>query len=249
MCWWCREAEADSREHKLKRTDLVRQFGPGPFKELISQREGKARFVQGPNSSLVKFKATMCATCNNRRSQPLDQAYDQFTAYLTDHERHVLSSRSVDLRAIYGRGWEDGRDALLRYLAKHAGCRLAENSVEVPLSIREYLDGGPEPCAELALEFEIRADIARLSRTDLAEGSMWLGDLLFTDFDSDGNPLVIESHYGNRWLRVVWGIGGDLAGYPWPFRTPVQSVPHGPDSPEAGHLDSGTSSSGPGSAS
>jgi hypothetical protein len=230
-CWWCGTAPADSREHKLKRSDLVRQFGPGPYRELTSTREGRDRNVQGPNSVLAKFKATMCAKCNNRRSQPFDLAYDQFTAYIHEHERHVLASRSVDLRAVYGRDWEPGRDGLLRYVTKHVGCRLAENSVEVPESIRRYLEGGPEPCSELALEFEIRADIAKMSTTILAEGSMWLGDVHFSELDGDGRALVIESHYGYRWLRVAWGVGSDLEGYPWPFRTPVQPLPHGSTEP------------------
>jgi hypothetical protein len=51
-CWWCRTAPADSREHKLKRSDLVRQFGRGPYPELVSSREGQLRPVQGPNSKL-----------------------------------------------------------------------------------------------------------------------------------------------------------------------------------------------------
>jgi len=159
--------------------------------------------MQGPNSTLAKFKATMCAKCNNQRSQPFDLAYDQFTSYIHEHERHVLSSRSVDLRAVYGKDWGLGRDGLLRYMAKHVGCRLAENNVEVPPSIRSYLDGGPEPRAELALEFEIRADIAAATKTDFAEGSMWLGDVYFSELDAEGRALVIESHYGYRWLRVA----------------------------------------------
>lgn len=231
LCWWCRAAPADSREQKLKRSDLVRQFGTGPYEELVSARERKLRNVQGPNSALAKFKPTMCAKCNNERSQPFDLAYDRFTSYLHERERHVLSSRSVDLRAVYGSDWEPGRDGLLRYMAKHVGCRLADNSIEVPESIRRYLDGGPEPHAELALEFEIRADIARASKTDLAEGSMWLGAVYFSDIDSEGRGQVIESHYGYRWLRVAWGVGSDLGGYPWPFREPVQPLPHGPTRP------------------
>lgn len=138
-------------------------------------RGGRSRNVQGPNSVLAKFKATMCAKCNNERSQPFDLACAQFTAYIHEHERHILATRSVDLGAVYGRHWQPGRDGLLRYMAKHVGCRLADNDVEVPVSIRRYLDGGPEPCSELAMKFEIRGDIAKLSKTILAEGSMWLG--------------------------------------------------------------------------
>jgi hypothetical protein len=233
LCWWCQDRPADSREHKLKRSDLVRQFGPGPYnKELASTREGRVRDMQGPNSRLAKFKATMCAKCNNERSQPFDLAYDQFTTYIHDNERHVLASRSVDLRAVYGSDWEAGRDGLLRFMAKHIGCRLAENEVEVPEPIRLYLDGGPEPHAELSMEFEIRADIAKLTKTGvLAEGSMWLGDVYFSELDDEGRALVMESHYGYRWLRVAWGVGSDLAGYPWPFRQPIQTLPHGPTAP------------------
>jgi hypothetical protein len=58
-CWWCRSAPADSREHKLKRSDLVRQFGAGPFPELVSVRDRKTRTVQGPNSTLAKFKRSI----------------------------------------------------------------------------------------------------------------------------------------------------------------------------------------------
>jgi hypothetical protein len=55
---------------------------------------------------LAKFKATMCGQCNNQCGEPFDLAYDQFTANVHEHARHVLASRSVDLRAIYGRDRE-----------------------------------------------------------------------------------------------------------------------------------------------
>jgi hypothetical protein len=212
------------REHKLKRTDLVREFGPGPYPELVSVREGRERRVQGPNSALAKFRATLCARCNNERSQPFDHAYDEFASYLRSRERHVLASRSIDLRAVYGRPWEQGRDALLRYCVKHIGCRLAENEFEVPASVRRYLDGGPEPRGEIAIEFEIRADIAAATRSHELPASLWLGDVMITEFDRRERPQTIESHFGYRWLRVCWGVGSELQDYPWPFRTPVMPL-------------------------
>lgn len=147
LCWWCRKAPADSREHKLKRSDLVRQFETGPYPGLVSERDGRTRHVQGPPATLRSSRRSLCARCNNERSQPFDLAYDMFTGYLHEHERHVLASRSVDLRSVYGDDWKSGRDSLLRYMAKHVGCRLAENAIEVPTSIRGYLVGGPEPAA------------------------------------------------------------------------------------------------------
>ena len=112
---------------------LARPLGPGPYPELSSHKDGGDRFIQGPDSVVVKFKPTLCSDCNNRRSQPHDLAYDRFADYVRGHDRHILSSRAIDLRAVYGRDrWEDGRDDMLRFFAKHAGCRLAENGIEVP---------------------------------------------------------------------------------------------------------------------
>jgi hypothetical protein len=73
-------------------------------------------------------------------------------------------------------------------MAKHVACRLAENDLEVPESICRYLDGGPEPCADLSLEFEISADIAKASKTILNEGSMWLGDVYVSEFMPRDRP-------------------------------------------------------------
>jgi hypothetical protein len=197
---------------QTQETDLVREFGLGPYPELVSVREGRERRVQGPNSALAKFKATLCARCNNERSQAFDRAYDEFASYLRSRERHVLASRSIDLRAVYGRRWEQGRDALLRYCVKHIGCRLAENDFEVPSSGRRYLDGGPEPRAEFAIEFEIRADIAAATRSNELPASLWLGDVMITEVDRRGRPQTIESHFGYRWLRMCWGAGSELQG-------------------------------------
>jgi len=223
-CWWC-GALADSREHKVKKSDLVRDFGPGPYQEpLVSARDGVERQVQGPNSKLVKFKPTLCAKCNNERSQPFDRSYDSYAEYVHGRERHILASRSIDLRAVYGSDWELGRESLMRYLTKHIGCRLAENEIEIPESVRHYLDGGPQPCDELAIEIEIRSDIAAIAKSNLGVGGLWLGDVLLNNFDDHGRGAVVESHLGYRWLRIAWGVGSELSGYPWPFQIPIQQL-------------------------
>lgn len=53
---------------------------------------------------------------------------------------------------------------------KHIGCRLAQKEIEVPAGLTAFLDGGNRPDGELALEIEIRADIAEISRAGLGGG-------------------------------------------------------------------------------
>jgi hypothetical protein len=108
---------------------------------------------------------------------------------------------------------------------------IAMNTAWIPSNASVTWRGYPEPRAELSMEFEIRADIAKLTKTVLAEGSMWRGDVYFSELDPEGRALVVERHYGYRWLRVAWGVGSDLEGYPWPFRGPVQPLPQGPTEP------------------
>ena len=75
------------------------------------------------------------------------------------------------------------------------------------------------------MQFSIRADIAKAHRDELADGSLWLGDLSFTERDVHGHWLVIESHYGMGWLRLRWGIGVGSEAFPWPFREPFERLP------------------------
>jgi hypothetical protein len=116
---------------------------------------------------------------------------------------------------------------LLRYWTKHVGCRLAENGIEVPEDLRSYLSGDGQPRDVLALEIEIRSDLAAISRSGMGGGGLGLGDVLLTDFDAQGRATVVESHIDYRWLRMAWGVGSDLGGYPWPFASPIQPLSTG----------------------
>ena len=72
-CWIC-GAPADSREHKIKRSDLVREFGDGPYRDddtLIHFMDGQdPRDLQGPNAKRLKYDPVLCGDCNSARSQP-----------------------------------------------------------------------------------------------------------------------------------------------------------------------------------
>ena len=153
LCWWCLERPATTGEHKYKRTDLARLmdddslvwFGDNSTRE-IRGRSGVNRDRYG----VVKFPKSMCAECNNVRSQPFDRAYDRFATFLAERQGRLLGK--VPLSDIYGDTWREDNRSLARYYAKHFGCRLQQLNMPIPNSLRAFLDGSDSmPDVHLAL--------------------------------------------------------------------------------------------------
>lgn len=124
-CWWC-GAPADSREHKLKRSDLVREFGPPPYygERTLKRVSGAgSQSVTGPSSAAFKFDPSVCARCNDTCSQQFDRAWDVFTKFLAENEKTILVAQGVDLRSVFGITWQKQSADIGRYLVKHMICR------------------------------------------------------------------------------------------------------------------------------
>lgn len=172
----------------------------------------------------MKFSKTMCRRCNNDRSQPIDQAYDRLCAFLHDREQRILSNRIFDLRQVYGSDWSEQRHNVLRYYAKHAACRIANNKLSVPDQVREYIGGGRPPNC-MKFDCEIREDISTMAndlrRDDIPDGSLWNGALIVMKSQSSGDISGANSFYGYRWFRMYWGIDESWSGFEEPFTEPI----------------------------
>src|SRR5436305_5267536 len=73
-CWWC-GSKGNSREHRIKRTDVIREFGPNIDRDHLFINQARIETQhRGLNASMMKFRKPLCAHCNNARSQPFDQA-------------------------------------------------------------------------------------------------------------------------------------------------------------------------------
>jgi hypothetical protein len=211
-CWWCGQA-ADSGEHKYKRTDLVREFGIGPWKgqnavsHVVSQ---KPKDLQSPGATGLKFSKILCGTCNSARSQRFDHAYEQFAAYITDEEDRILSETGFRWSDIFGREWKNGRNLVTAYWIKHIGCRLAEGGIEVDPRISEFLDNpGSIRNVPLRMELQIQEDLEALTRhLRQSHGqdfpSLWIGDLSCTYSRSRRRVHQAICHWGIRWLRLTY---------------------------------------------
>ncbi len=217
QCWWCGNP-ADSQEHRYKKADINRLLGRGPYKgqdALVRVVEEKERAVQGPNSKELMFKANLCQKCNNERSQPFDRAYDEFIVHLEANSPSIIASKRIQFSAIFGAGWQTGRENIIRYYVKHIGCRLAEAGVLVDPRVGNYLDGsGPLCCVEM--HFEIREDIvaleAKLTADQLREGAVWIGSGMADHHQSTNTYSRFSSHVGYRWLRANYEYDDNFAG-------------------------------------
>ena len=215
LCWWC-GAAADSREHKYKRSDLVREHGKAPYDgpaTLVRVGDRRAE-MRSSKSAPLTFEASLCAPCNNRRSQPCDMAYDAFIEWLWANEEQVLEDRGFRWSAIFGTDWRPAALNVFRYFVKHIGCRVAEISTAeepyaFPASLVRFLDGGPPP-QNLYCEFFAELTWVRFMAAH-PDDPLWnrrpvgLGPVFVSDRRHPPDSLWSEWRYG--WLTFGWRTG------------------------------------------
>jgi hypothetical protein len=221
ICWWCKHQPANSREHKYKRSDLKRMWGPGGL--LWGNGDGDIRTIHGiDRNPTVKFHQTMCSSCNNARSQPFDRAYAIFSDYVAANHRRLWHGSGIDFTKIYGNTWRQSQLDMARYYGKHFGCRLAQAGLPVPESLRNFLDGAPDMHdIHLALvsNRSIRRDRPKSAGLTLGP------DLAYMNKDRTRIVQVILASYvsyiGVRyyWDELsLWSKGGSsFFGYPKPI--------------------------------
>jgi hypothetical protein len=132
LCWLCGNP-ADSREHKFKKSDLARSSktwarDDQPF---FVGAEGVRR-IQGPDSKLATFDKVICQRCNTTRTQPYDRCYECFSNWVSKNGATLMCETSLDFAEIYGPDYRSAVLNLLKYFAKHLGCRIASENYSIP---------------------------------------------------------------------------------------------------------------------
>jgi hypothetical protein len=233
LCWWCRERPANSREHKFKRSDLVREHGRGSLdgeRELVHVGADYTSYLKSTKSKPLKFAASLCDHCNGTRSQPHDYAYDRFINWVMDHEQEVLDRRTIDLVAALGEGWAALSLDVLRYWSKHIGCRLFENDHEgfdrrVPHDLVPFLNGGALPAH---FSFELWVEPAWLRFCEYgAHDPLWVRPLKYDYLYGPAQPGAsgqTESIWRYGWLTMGWVFGEGVQECN-PFQDPQAAIP------------------------
>jgi hypothetical protein len=177
-CWMC-GAEANSSEHRLKKADIVRAYGRGPYSgdhRPMHVRTGKLTEIQGPNSRTIKYAAILCHTCNTTSSQPYDVAYDRLIEWVFQNESFVLRRRFIDFADVFGPDFPLHQRNLYKYFAKSFGCRLIEAGQVVPDDVRNLFDKEQFQTA-LRITFSVNEDILAMPASD-RQGFIGKSDLV-----------------------------------------------------------------------
>jgi hypothetical protein len=139
-CWIC-GGVADSAEHKIKKSDIVRIHGSGAYKDkgIVLYDSQSFTTLRGPNSKLVKYGKVLCSVCNNSFSQPFDKAYENFVNHIYENKDLLLKRRFIDFHEIYGIDFANEQVNLYKYFVKSLGCRLAHYGNLIPTDLSKLL--------------------------------------------------------------------------------------------------------------
>jgi len=207
-CWIC-GAEADSAEHRIKKSDLVRAYGRGPYRgdtAPLHFHGNNQSVVQGSNARTAKYDRSLCHRCNTTFTQPFDQAYNLFMEWIMANERQVLQKRFVNFVDVYGEQFEVCQRNLYKYFAKSFGCRLVDAGYEVPTDVIELLRLTYFQTA-LLITLAVNEDILILPSVD-RDGFIGKGDLCALAERSD--PTRVTGYTWNEhisWFTVCYWYG------------------------------------------
>ena len=148
-CCLCGSRRELTGEHKVKASAISQEFGRSQM--VVGRFDGEEsnmRYVQGPKSRALHFKARLCKPCNGDRTQAADQAFDQLNSICRTRLENGESIENVMNEV--GSGGDENYLSTFRYFAKLLCCHLAEV-------------GGPRP-----------VHMSRFAVGDVNENCVWL---------------------------------------------------------------------------
>jgi hypothetical protein len=158
LCWICNRNEANSGEHKTKRSDLAAVLG-APIQDqpfYFHDLERRNKPVKSLDAKILKAPIRICAKCNTARTQPHDRAWEQMSTGL--RRRRLVIGQWVRCNRIFPYDTRRQMTNVHLFFLKLFGCMLCEakaNGHQVPIDIAPFsqsiMTGLPHP--EVHLQF------------------------------------------------------------------------------------------------
>lgn len=147
-CWICGD-NANSGEHLIKASDLKLLFGRVTQKAPLYFHTDLQRnqAVGGIKSDKLKYRALLCARCNNERTQPHDRAWERLSTYLLERQPPIRPGMLVRLDRVFPGSVAKSMLGVHLFFLKLFGCLIAENNI--PINIEPFaqsiMQGVPHP--------------------------------------------------------------------------------------------------------
>lgn len=169
-CWWCGKY-ANTREHKIKQTDVANSYGKGSYRgndnSPLLVREGKFKKrdfipIQSSKSDLLKFDYNLCEECNSQKSQKFDVDYDIFSKYVIDNLQEIVNTSILDFRKVFNtENFLERKHNVLKYYIKRACCDISRPTkngtcYEISDEVRAYLNNNTKVISHFNFEFQIK---------------------------------------------------------------------------------------------
>lgn len=135
-CWIC-GGVVESREHLIKATDLKIFFGSiSPETPLYMHSDGiRNRKIKGRNSLNLKYAPSLCAVCNNARTQKHDEAWADVASFLQSEASPLKIGTKLDLQTALGAEYRVRLVHLQLFFVKQFGCLVVESNAPIDLKL------------------------------------------------------------------------------------------------------------------
>lgn len=132
-CWIC-GAAANSREHRIKKSDLKLLFPNTSQQTPLCTREmnsEKIVSIGSLKSDKLKWKSRLCHDCNTNRTQNYDMAWMHLSTYLQTHTN--LAITRIKLKNVFPGSINESMLNVHLFFNKVVGCLIADHPAPIPL--------------------------------------------------------------------------------------------------------------------
>jgi len=134
-CWIC-GSDADSGEHRAKKSDLDMVFSNVTQKTPVYAKTepGGIDRIGSLKSDKFKSDAKLCHDCNTSRSQPFDKAWEKLSVHLQNNMSNLKNQKKMKLQTVFPGSVEKSMLNVHLYFIKIFGCLIKEHNVPIPLA-------------------------------------------------------------------------------------------------------------------
>ena len=204
-CWIC-GAPADSREHKIKKSDLKSMVGAkltqaDPIYLHTALR--KNRRIGSLNANALKYAPSLCQYCNNTRTQRHDYAWACLSEALRSRQPPMTAGQFIRANSIFPYDTRRAMRDVHLYIVKLFGCMITEGGVK-------EIDIGTFANAILndRIHRDVYAAFGPAPRGEVEDKVVASGSDLEMDVRQDGRCAyaVWIHHVGSLWVRVMYAL-------------------------------------------